>query len=123
MKGNIFTCQGEGSPDKQQHLKTVVVLEERVNKTFSCPQDVASVFESFEIVQLVQPANLTKEECDADMGKKMIWEKSTKNHMKRKHLMESNAIAIHAVVWGAAQPHDAVQARILRRFRHKEQSM
>jgi hypothetical protein len=80
------------------------VLEEHINKTFSYPQDVASVCKSFEIVQLVQPANLTKTEYDEDMGKKMIWETSMKNYMKRKDLMESNAIAIHAIVWGQCSP-------------------
>jgi hypothetical protein len=104
MKGNIFTCHRERSPDEQQHLKTVGVLEEHINKTFSCPRDVASVCKSFEIAQLVQPANLTKEEHDTDMGKKMIWETPMKNYMKCKDLMESNTIAICAVAWGQCSP-------------------
>ena len=42
MKSNVFQCHGE-STDKQQFLKTVGVLEEHVNKSFTYPQDVASV--------------------------------------------------------------------------------
>jgi hypothetical protein len=122
VKGNIFTCHGEGSPDKQQHLKTVGVLEEHINKTFSYPQDMASVCESFEIVQLVQPANLTKTEYDEDMGKKMIWERSMKNHMKRKDLMESNAIAICAIVWGQCSPMMQSKLESLEDFKEKNKS-
>jgi hypothetical protein len=77
MKGNVFQCHGENT-DKQQFLKTVGVLEEHVNKTFTYPQDVASVCKSFKIVALVQPANLSKEDYEGDMGKKMIWETSMK---------------------------------------------
>jgi hypothetical protein len=108
MKGNIFQCHGEYM-DKQQYLKTVGVLGEHINKTFTYPQDVASICKSFEIVPLVQPANLSKEEYEGDMGKKMIWETSMKTYMKRVDLMESNTRAIYAIVWGAMQPHDAVQ--------------
>jgi hypothetical protein len=122
MKGNIFTCHGEGSSDKQQCLKTVGVLEEHVNKTFSYPQGVASVCKSFEIVQLVQPANLTKADYDTDMGKKMIWETSMKKHMKWKDLMESNTIAIHAIVWGQCSPMMQSKLESLEDFKAKNKS-
>jgi hypothetical protein len=36
MKGNVFQCHGE-STNKQQFLKTVGVLDEHINKTFSYP--------------------------------------------------------------------------------------
>jgi hypothetical protein len=42
MKGNVFQCHGE-STNKQQFLKTVGVLDEHINKTFSYPQDIASI--------------------------------------------------------------------------------
>ncbi len=42
MKGNVFQCHGE-STNKQQFLKTVRVLDEHINKTFSYPQDIASI--------------------------------------------------------------------------------
>jgi hypothetical protein len=46
------------------------VLEEHINKTFTYPQDVASICKTFVIVALVQPANLTDEQYK-DMGKKI----------------------------------------------------
>ena len=49
MKGNVFQCHGE-SLIRQQFLKTVGVLEEHINKTFTYPEDVASVCKKFEIV-------------------------------------------------------------------------
>jgi hypothetical protein len=102
MNGNIFTCHGEGSPDKQQYMKTVGVLEEHVNKIFSYPQDVASVCKSFEIADLVQPANLSKTDYKTDMGMRMIWETLNKSHIKRKELQESNTITIYASCGGNA---------------------
>jgi hypothetical protein len=103
MKNNVFQCHGENT-DKQQFPKTVGVLEEHINKTFSYPQDVASVCRSFEIVPLVQPENLTKEEYNKDMGKKMMWEISMKMYMKRTDLTESNTRAIYAIVWRQCSP-------------------
>ncbi len=61
MKGNVFQCHGENI-DKQQFLRTVGVLGEHVNKTFTYPQDFASVCKSFKIVKMKQVANLLKEE-------------------------------------------------------------
>ena len=40
-KGNVFQCRSKNS-DKQQCLKTVKVQDERINKTFEYPQDVAT---------------------------------------------------------------------------------
>jgi hypothetical protein len=99
MKDNVFQCHGENT-DKQQFLKTVGVLGELINKTFTYPQDVASVCKSFKLTALVQPANLSEEEYETNMGKKMIWETSMKNYMKRIDLQESNKRAIYAIVWG-----------------------
>ena len=42
MKGNVFQCHGEHT-DKQQFIKTVGVLEEHINKTFTYAHDIASV--------------------------------------------------------------------------------
>jgi hypothetical protein len=103
MKGNVFQCHGENT-DKQQFLKSVGVLGEHINKTFTYPQDIASVCKSFEIVKLVQPKNLPKKEYEEDMGKKMIWETSMKTYMKRKDLLESNSRAVYAIVWGQSSP-------------------
>jgi hypothetical protein len=103
MKGNVFQCHGENK-NKQQFLKTVGVLEEHVNKTFTYPQDVASVCKSIEIVALVQPPNLSKEVYEGDMGKQMICETSMKTYMKRVDLLESNPRAIYAIVWGQCSP-------------------
>jgi hypothetical protein len=69
MKGNVFQCHGKNT-DKQHFMKTVGILEEHINKTFSYPQDVASMCKPFKIIVLLQPANLTKEENEQDMGKK-----------------------------------------------------
>jgi hypothetical protein len=104
MKANVFACHGEGSPDKQQHMKTVGVLAKHINKTFFYPQDVASVCKSFKIVSLIQPANLPKQVYDEDMGAQMMWETSMKTHMKRKDLMDSDAIAMCSIVWGQCSP-------------------
>jgi hypothetical protein len=104
MKGNVFQCHGE-STDKQQFLKTVGVLEEHINKTFTYPQNVASVCKSFEIIPLVQPANLSKTDYESDMGKKMTGETSMKTYRKRiMDLMESNTRAIYTIIWGQSSP-------------------
>jgi hypothetical protein len=105
MKGNVFQCHGENT-DKQQFLKSVGVLGEHINKTFTYPQDIASVLcKSFKILKLVQPKNLPKKEYVEDMGKKMIWETSTmKTYMKRKDLLESDSRAVYAIVWRQCSP-------------------
>ena len=104
MKGNVFQCHGEQSSDKQQFMKSIGVLDEYINKTFVYPQDVASVCKTFEVTPLVQPPNLSAEAYKNDMGAKMIWEASMKNYMKRVDLLESNTIAIYAIVWGQCSP-------------------
>jgi hypothetical protein len=82
MNGNVFQCHGKSTDDKQQFLKTIGVLGEHINKTFTYPQDVSSVCTSFKIVSLVQPADLSEEDYKK-MGKnKMIWEASIKTYMK-----------------------------------------
>jgi hypothetical protein len=103
MKGNVFQCHGE-TTNKQQFLKTVGVLDEHINKTFSYPQDIASVCKDFSLLALTQPANLTRKEYDEDMGKKMIWETNMKSYIKRTEMMESNVRAIYAIVWGQCSP-------------------
>jgi hypothetical protein len=104
MKGSVFQCHGENT-DKQQFLKTVGVLEEHINKTFTYrPQDVTLVCKSFEIVALVQPPNLPKKDYDEDMGKKMMSETSIKTFMKRTDLLESNIRAIYVIVSGQCSP-------------------
>ena len=103
MKDNVFQCHGKNT-DRQQFLKTVGVLEEHINKTFTYPQDLASVCQSFTIVPLVQPPNLTKEEYEGDMGKKMMWETSMKSYMKQVDLLDSNTRAIYAIIWGQCSP-------------------
>ena len=99
MKGNVFQCHGEHT-NKQQFLKTVGVLEEHINKTFSYPQDIASVCKTFKLTKLEPPANLTKDEYEQDMGKKMIWETTIKSYLKRIDMMESNLRGVYAIVWG-----------------------
>jgi hypothetical protein len=101
MKGKVF--HGKNT-NKQQFLKTVGVLEEHVNNSFTYPQDVTSVCKSFEIVELVHPTNLSKEEYEGDMGKKMIWETLMKTYMKRVDLLESKTRAIFTIVWGQCSP-------------------
>ncbi len=96
MNGNVFQCHGENT-EKQQFMKTVGVLEEHVNKTFTYPQDLASICKSFVITELVQPANLSKEEYEQDMGKKMIWETRMKTYMKRVDLLDLILmVSVHA---------------------------
>jgi hypothetical protein len=118
MKGSVFQYHGENI-DKQQFLKTVGVLEEHINKTFTYPQDVASVCKSFEVVTLVQPANLSKEDYEKDMGKKMIWEITMKTYMKRVDLLESNTRAIYAIVWGQYSPMMQSKVESLNAFESK----
>ena len=61
MKGNVFQCHGE-TTDKQQFIKTIGVLEEHVNKSFSYPQDVASLCKApFDLRAILQPANISPE--------------------------------------------------------------
>jgi hypothetical protein len=103
MKETVFQCHGEHT-DKQQFLKTGGVIEEHINKTFTYPQDVASICKTFAIVALVQPPNLTDEEYKTDIGKKMIWEETMKTFIKRINSQESNARAIYAIVWGQCSP-------------------
>jgi hypothetical protein len=104
MKGNVFQCRGENT-NKQQFLKTVGVLEEHINKTFTYPQDVASICKTSTIVPLVQPTNLRKEEYEGDMEKKMIWETLMKTYiMNRMDMLESNQRGIYAIVWGQCSP-------------------
>jgi hypothetical protein len=93
MKGNVFQCHGE-SANKQQLLKTVGVLEEHINKTFTYPQDVTSVCRTLELEKLTQPPNLLKVEYDDNMGKRMIWETTMKSYIKRTEMMESNVRGI-----------------------------
>jgi hypothetical protein len=110
MKGNVFQCHVENT-DKQQFLKSVGILGEHINKTFTYPQDIASVCKSFEIVELVQLKNLSKKEYEEDMVlKKMIWETSMKTYMKRKDLLESNSRSIYTIVWGQCSP--MVQSKV-----------
>ncbi len=89
MKGNVFQCHGEHT-DKQQFTKTVGVLEEHINKTFTYPQDIASLCKTFGLTTLVQPPNLTDDEYKNDMGKKMMWEETMKTYIKRVNFQESN---------------------------------
>jgi hypothetical protein len=103
MKNNVFQCHGENT-DKQQFLKTVGVLEEHINKTFTYPQDLASICRSFQITPLTQPANLTNKEYEEDMGKRLMWQTAMKTYMKRVDLLESNTRAIYAIVWGQCSP-------------------
>jgi hypothetical protein len=93
MNGNVFQCHGKRSTDKQQFLKTIGVLGEHINKTFTYPQDVSSVCKSFKIVSPVQPADLSEEDYKK-MGKKMIWQASMKIYIKQVDLLEGNTGAI-----------------------------
>jgi hypothetical protein len=103
MNGNVFQCHGENT-DKQQFLKTVGVLKEHINKTFTYPQHVASICKTFTIVPLVQLPNLSKTEYEGDMGKKMMWEETMKAFIKRTNFQESNERAVYAIVWGQCSP-------------------
>ena len=89
MKGNVFQCHGE-TTDKQQFIKTLGVLEQHINKTFTYPQDVASVCKTFEVIPPTQLKNLAKDVYEGDMGKRMMWETSMKSYIKRLDLLESN---------------------------------
>jgi hypothetical protein len=68
------------------------------------PQDVASICKTFSILALEQPANLTKEEYENNMGKKMIWETLMKTYMKPMDMIESNQRSIYAIAWGQCSP-------------------
>ena len=103
MKGNVFQCHGENA-NKQQFTKTVGVLNEHINKTFTFPEDVASVCQSFTVVLPVQPSNLTKKEYEEDMGKLLIWQTRMKTYLKRVDMQESNTRSIYAIVWGQSSP-------------------
>lgn len=102
MNGNVFQCHGENT-DKQQFLKTVGVLGEHIDKTFTYPQDVASVCKSFKVTKLEMPKDLTPEDYKV-MGKRMVWEGSIKSYMKRSDYIDSNLRAIYAIVWGQCSP-------------------
>jgi hypothetical protein len=119
MKGNVFQSHGENN-DKQQFIKTVGVLGEHIDKTFLYPQDVASVCKSFEIVTLVTPENLTKDEYENDMAKKMIWETTMKTYIKRVELVKSNTRAIYAIVWGQCSPMMKSKLESLEEFELKD---
>jgi hypothetical protein len=102
MKNNVFQCHGE-STDKQQFMKTVGVLGEHINKTFTYPQDVASICKSFVMKMLDVPSELSDEDYKKP-GKRMIWENGVKTYMKRVDLLKSNTLAIYAIVWGQSSP-------------------
>ena len=78
--------------------------EERINKTLARPQDVASACKPLKITPLAQPRNLTKEERKEDMAKKMTWETSMKNLMKRADLLESKKEQRAQLRRGSAAP-------------------
>jgi hypothetical protein len=80
------------------------VLEEHINKTFTYPQEVASVCKSFDLVKLQPPPNLTKADYKEDMGKNMMWETTMKPNMKGTEMMESDVRGIYAIVWGQSSP-------------------
>jgi hypothetical protein len=82
MKGNVFQCHSE-TTNTQQFLRTLGVLEEHINKTFTYPQDVASVCKTYKAAVIKQPENLTPKEYNEDMGKRMIWETKMKNYIRR----------------------------------------
>ena len=103
MKGNVFQCHGE-TPDKQQFTKTLGVLEEHINKTFSYPKDVASICKTFAMTPPEQPKNLEKKVYEEDMGAKLMWETKMKTYMKRLESVEANSRAIYAIVWGQSSP-------------------
>ena len=103
MKRNVFQSHGESNKE-QQFSKTVGVLEEYIIKTFTYPQDVASVCKTYKLNKPVQPTNLTDDKYKNHMGKKIIWETRMKTYMKCTHLMESNTRAIYAIVWGQCSP-------------------
>jgi hypothetical protein len=103
MKGNLFQCHGERSTGKQQFLKTIGVLGEHINKTFTYLQDTASVCKSFKVMPLVQPADLSEDDYKK-MGKKMIWEASMKTYMKQVNFLEGNTRAIYTIFWGQCSP-------------------
>jgi hypothetical protein len=50
----------------------------------------------------------------------MIWETSMKTYIKRKDLMESNTIAIYAIVWG--QCNDTVKLESIDVSRRRAES-
>jgi hypothetical protein len=103
MKGNVFQCHRE-STNKQQLLKSVRVLDEHINKTFAYPQDITSICRTFEVVKPTQPPNLTKEDDDGDMDKRMIWQTYIKSYMKRTDMIKSNIREIYAILWGQCSP-------------------
>jgi hypothetical protein len=111
MNGNVFQCHGE-STDKQQFL----ILGEHVNKTLTYPQDAASVCKSFKIMALVQPEDLSEEDYKNSMGKKRIWETAMKRYMKQVDLLESNARAIYAIVWGQCSPMMQSKLKLLENY-------
>jgi hypothetical protein len=98
MKGNVFQCHGEHT-NKQHFVKTIGVLDKHINKTF-----VALVCKSFATTKLKTPNNLTKEEYENNMKKRMIWETTMKTNLKHLDMMESNLRGIYAIVWGQCSP-------------------
>jgi hypothetical protein len=68
---------------------------------------------------LVQPANLTKEEYEGDMGKKMMRETSMKTYMKRLDQMDSNTRKIYSIVWGQSSPLMQSKLESLENFEEK----
>ena len=87
MKANVFQCYGE-TTDRQQFTKTLGVLNEYINKSFTYPQDVASVCTSFKLTPPVQPKDLTDDEYVNNKTKKTIWETQVKSHVKRLETLE-----------------------------------
>ena len=109
MKGNVFQCHGE-TTDKQQFIKTVGVLEEHINKTFTNPETIAPMCKTFVIPTIKRPKNLTKTEYEDDMVKREIWKNEIKTYMKKLETLEGNKRAAYAIVWGQCSP--MMQAKI-----------
>ena len=121
MKGNVFQCYGE-TTDRQQFTKTLGVLSEYINKTFTYPQDVASVCTNFKLTPPTQPKDLTDEEYEKNKTKKMIWETQVKSYVKRLETLESNSRAIYAIVWGQCSTMMQSKLESLPEYEHKNKN-
>jgi hypothetical protein len=102
MKDNVFQRHGE-NVDKQQFMKTVGILEEHINKTFSYLPSGRCI--SVQIIQdhcTFAASKLHERGIRTGHGKENVLGNTHEElHEAKVDLPESNTRAIYAIVWAS----------------------
>ena len=82
MKSNVFQCFGE-SPDQQQFTKTIEALAGHISTTMDFPKDVASICKKIMLDIIQEPFDLTQEEEEKSVTKKLIWKTKVQTYVRK----------------------------------------